>query len=179
MSMAKKQIHFFAIEDDLVAVFKPISEAYSFEVCDVSDPEHPKRVPIDSRLFTTSETSINSVPQFMLVFDVKQVKVRYVQQRSGGQKAFCDQVENQDTLMIRFGGMNPDCNSVIAGVISSGTSVEWSELLFKRVKEGISKNFRRVKSFYVGRRAYSELKKGTRLTMDTKAPREFDLSDGL
>jgi hypothetical protein len=107
----------------------------------------------------------------------KGVKVvsRSVQQRSGGIKFAVDPLANPPTVVVRCGG-RVGVDRLTAGDVSVATSDEEAEELFAIFSSVIRRQFKKIKSFYVGPEAARLLDEGVRLSPTSKSPPMYDLA---
>lgn len=103
------------------------------------------------------------------------LKVREVSQRSGGIKYAIDPLENHTSICFQFGGVYRE------GVLLSGNCFTtnpntFSLEIFKIFSSDIKKNFNKIGTFYVGKKAEEKLKLGWRLVTNEKSPKEYDLA---
>jgi hypothetical protein len=65
---------------------------------------------------------------------------------------------------------------LLAGSIGTASETQASQALMKRFQAAFKKTFSKVKAYYVGPKALTLLKSGTRLTISAQSPPEFDLT---
>jgi hypothetical protein len=88
-----------------------------------------------------------------------------------------DQLNNPKSIELKIGGIYKDKNNVIvAGRIATVSADEVSNELFKLFSLKMKKEFKRIGTFYVGRKAEEKLSLGWRLVTNEKSPKEYDLA---
>jgi hypothetical protein len=111
---------------------------------------------------------------YLIHDEYETLHVRRIPQKDGSMLYSVDQRLNPQTIGIKPGGVYGD-GIVVSGQLGIRTghtaSDEIAHLLFKVLR----KQFKKVKSFYVGAHALSLLDSGSRLTINSEASREYDL----
>lgn len=118
-----------------------------------------------------------SDPSYLCVDRGSDVRMRRVPQRNGGELCFVDQMENPNTLNLRFGGEFPG-SILIAGQVGTVSTARWSAEAFGLVRSRMSKSFQGVQSYCLGREATVLFRQGWRLTSDVRSPETYDLRIG-
>lgn len=101
--------------------------------------------------------------------------IRNVPQKVGGVKYAVDPLENHISICFQFGGIYQD-GILIAGNCFTTNPNDYSLQVFKDFSTRMKKSFKKIGTFYVGKKAEEKLKKGWRLVTNEKSPREYDLA---
>ena len=171
---------FFATNEDLVAVIRPVELTHSLQYVERGLFDQPERGVFRS-LVSMPDLGVakfgdsNHERDFLVLSQGQELKVRQVPQRRGGYKYAVDQLENPGSVTIGPGGRFGD-SVLIAGMLGTVHHDKISEDLLKAFASAFKKKFVRVKSYWVGPEARKVLDLGGRLTNCVNAPRDFDLS---
>ncbi len=103
------------------------------------------------------------------------IEMREVPQRRGGVRYSVDQQLNPETVGLKAGGRFGD-NILISGQLGLGTGDAVSDELAMIILNELRKQFTKIKSYYVGMQAVSLLDSGARLTVNSAAATEYDLT---
>src|SRR6185437_7792842 len=127
-----------------------------------------------SSLGFVSKGDWNQIDNFLILPKNTAIKFETAPQKKGGIKYSVSQFGNEDSVVIKFGGVYKEGILVAgrAGTISHG---DFSLKLFKEPSSKIRKDFIKVGSFYVGKNALQKLKSGWRLVTMEGSPKEYDL----
>ena len=176
----KKQFSFFATQDDLTGVLAAVAAKIPYHFVNASDidDESPSEYSSVSELRDLSVAVFgdqNKEKIFLLIASGVKPSVRKVEQRRGGEKYFLDQLSHPESVVLRPGGVLGYSECIIAGQVGTISDERWSVDLYKILFSEFKRQFKKVKSFYVGKVAAKKLDDGVRLTTNVKAPREYDL----
>lgn len=174
-----KPILFFALKDDILAVVATVegtrrlkyAKAGLFltqQQCLLSGNEIPNIGIADAESSIACET-------YLLMSESGKVNVRPVRQTDGTTYFSVDQLLNPDSVMFTAGGEYRD-NVILHGRIATASDSAQSQELIKQFSSAFRKNFKKVKSYWVGPAAMSRLEAGHRLTAAASSPREYDLA---
>jgi len=95
--------------------------------------------------------------------------------RSDGSELFAiDQLANPDSVTFTAGG-KWDKDVLLHGRVATASDSEIAKELMKLFNLVISKQFKKVRAYWVGPAAYAFLEAGGRLTASAQSPRDFDL----
>src|SRR5688500_16564810 len=156
--IARRQTHFFAVDDDLLPVFERVegevplkyvltgekrSAAYQTFARGADLPhlgiaDRDSAIACDDFLVTKLETPIN---------------LRPVRLSSGSKVFLVDQLFNPDSVTLAPGGLWGD-DVVLNGRVATASDSEIAQYLMKRFQSVIRKHFTRVKAFWVGPKAF-------------------------
>jgi hypothetical protein len=93
----------------------------------------------------------------------------------GGVRYILTQLENPESITCTLGGRyGNDC--LIAGRVATISKDEQSASLYRVFARSIRKQFKRIKSFWLGPEAHSLWVAGCRLTTDVSGSRAYDLT---
>jgi len=177
---ATKQIHFYAVKEDLLPVLEALESdgGAKYVLCkgQSADPrlvvfDHGKDIPNLGK--ATSETG-NSSETFLVCKPELQIMPGSVMV-FGQERFFIDQLNNPDTVTFTPAGMWNE-EILLAGRVGTASSSQESQKLMKRFHLAIKRRFIKVKAYWVGNRARELLRGGKRLTIAEQSPREFDLT---
>jgi hypothetical protein len=101
--------------------------------------------------------------------------IRSVLQRRGGTKYSIDQLENQQTITIRPGGVF-ESYAVIAGTLDSVSKAPASLELYRLFMAAVRPRFQAIKSYRIGKNAAHLMDAGYRMTADVRSPTVYDLT---
>lgn len=116
----------------------------------------------------------NKTDSYLVTSKYNKVNVRTVQQTNGSTKFIVDQMINNKSIQIKFGGIYND-NTIVAGRIGTISEDADSTLIYNYFCSKIKKEFRKFGMFYVGFDAQDKSRNGWRLVTNTKMPLEYDL----
>jgi hypothetical protein len=116
----------------------------------------------------------NLEARYLVADRVTPIEVRQVPQSGGGAKYAVDQKINPQTVVFWPGGIF-DENCVIAGSVGTVSEGEVSLAIFSLFGIELRRQFKKIKSYHVGRQAEELLDKGWRLTTGTTTPLLYDL----
>jgi len=175
-----KSIHFYATKRDLEALLAAV------------ESQRPLKY-VQAGMFDTPETNTracalqipnlglaasgdNNLEPFWLITDTNaKVELKVVPQRRGGTRYGVDPGLNPESVIFWPGGLF-DKTCVIAGQIGTGMINPVSEDLLNLIAREIRRQFKRIKSFFVGPEAQRLLDAGYRLTTSVKSSKDYDLS---
>jgi hypothetical protein len=173
-----KQILFFALQEDILSVLEivetggPIKYARMGGQFDTLKTFNAgAEIPQLGRASSDSSISCES---FLVAHRETPIQLRFLEKVNNRQRFAVDQLLNPDTIALTPGGLW-DEETVLNGRAATVSESQRSEDLMKRFQAAIKKNFRKIKTFYVGPQAYTLLEQGKRLTISAQSPREFDL----
>ncbi len=174
--MVRKQIEFFAIGEDLSSVLVAVASDFSFRLATLSPGG------AQCELWTPAEVPDLSVARhgsqtqervFLLVRPDVSVATRTVELRRGGKLLALDQRSHPESVFLRPGGTFEGI--VIAGQVGTIADSQWGLGLYGAFSKVLRSNFKKVKSYLVGREAIRVLDGGGRLTTDINGQPGFDL----
>lgn len=179
--MPTQQLNFFATYGDIGKVLDEFEEGGGvtyvrtglFE-CDVPQVFGTYRA-INS-LSIAVDGNVNNVPGYLILKEgiCDPITIRKVQQKSGGVKFAIDQYQNHDTLYFQSGGTFSN-QIIVPGKIGVTNRTAISGALYSSFAKLVTKNFCKVKTYYVGQEAHSLWQNGMRLGLSLKASPDLDL----
>jgi hypothetical protein len=174
-----KQIHFFALKDDLL----PVLEAVECEVplkymlmgqspkVEVESFSSGMEIP---NLGISATESASSGRSFLVTGRAVPMEVRPIKGPAGIRYSL-DQLGNPDSVTFSPGGRWGE-DVVLNGRVATVSNSQFAQELMKLFNRSFKKQFFKVKAYYVGPGAYILLDAGKRLTAAEQSPREFDLT---
>jgi hypothetical protein len=178
-----KNIHFFALKEDLLTVLALVEGKGSLKYAlpgnflkdevknGISVFNTGAEIPNLGKARADSSTHCDD---FLVYEPETQINLRAFQ-GNDGERICVDQLTNPDSVVFLPGGIwNEDV--VIQGHVGTASDSQISQALMKRFQAAIKKSFTKVKAFYVGPRALEFLECGKRLTDSARSPREYDLA---
>ncbi len=175
-----KSVHFFATKRDLESLLAAVESQRHLKYTQAGMFDTPETTTFASGLqipnlgFAPSGESI--LEPFWLITDANaKVEVKVVPQRRGGIRYGVDNGLNPDSIIIWPGGVFEN-SCIIMGTIGTGLiNLSSMELLNLFTRE-IRRQFKRIKSSFVGPEAEQLLDAGYRLTHGIGTAKECDLS---
>lgn len=177
--MRSRQIAFFATGSDLVAVLGEIERKRPLQYVTAGLFDSPKFQALGSLADAADVGRVTSgdpnlTTSYLVADRAMTIHARRVVLRNGGVKHAIDQSSNASTVALRPGGLFGD-NCLIAGQLGTASDDDVSLDLLNNLTKALKRQFRRVKSFYVGVEAGLLLDRGFRLTGNAKSPPLYDL----
>lgn len=173
---------FYALPDDLLAVFCLVenSQLLRYTAMDFL----PSPIPI-SRLSGAELPTLRAPPPvdsassghryLVTMRDVEPI-ARKIKLEGGGVSYVFDQLENPNSIELLPGACH-ESGAILYGRIATCSDSADSERLFGLFKRAISKQFRKIKSFWVGPGAELSWRQGARLTIGLSSPQNYDLRE--
>jgi hypothetical protein len=113
-------------------------------------------------------------PAFLVMNRGTTVVVREVAQQKGGLKFAVDQLDNPDSTVFQSCGLHQGMVLIAGRIATTGATSEALDLHRLMVRT-VTKEFRRVQSYWLGPEALALFHAGARLTAAVQSPRTFDL----
>jgi len=174
-----KQIHFFALKDDLLPVLEAVEREIPIKYILMGN--FPKRefeafssggqIP---HLGQSPTESASSGRLFLVTRQAVPIEARSIETPSGIRYSL-DQLVNPDTVTLSPGGRWGE-DVVLNGRVATASDTPLTRELMKIFNKVFRKQFSKIKAFYVGPGAVTLLDIGKRLTAAEQSPREFDLT---
>ena len=179
MVASMKQLHFFALKDDLLPVLESVERGGALTYVQMGQSQtpdyesfaHGAEIPNLGKARTDSASSGES---FLVTGRNVSVNVRPIRGADVERYAI-DQLVNPDTITFTPGGIWGE-DVVLSGRATTVSDSAPAQELMKRFNSAFKKHFRKVKAYSVGPRAFALLTAGKRLTASAQSPREFDLT---
>ena len=177
-----KHILFFALKEDLLALFELIDNNSSLKYVltgNFSTNEIKNGLKVFAagaeipNLGKATAKSAVACDGFLVCEPEMTVNWRLLPGNTG-ERVCIDQLVNPDTVTFTPGGIW-DENIVLHGRVATASESPISQALMKRFQAAIKKTFTKIKAFYVGPMALRLLESGKRLTIAAQSPRECDL----
>ena len=177
---ATKQIHFYAMNEDLLPMLETLESHGSVKYVlagQFAEPslvlvfDHGKNIP---NLGTATSETGNSSESFLVCKPELQI-IPEAARVSGQQRFFINQLHNPNTVTFTPAGMWNE-EIVLAGRVGTASDSQESQRLMKQFHSVIKRRFVEINAYWVGHRALEFLRSGKRLTIAEQSPREFDLT---
>ena len=172
--MAKNQFQFFATAPDLGSVLSAIERDNLLQYtltgmfespCLVTYPSYSD-IPGFGR--ATHPTAVGNAAYLILPRDTE-VRVRAIPQKAGGMLFGVDQIQNEDSVVIRLGGRYGE-QVLLCGMIGTVSSTLAPRHLLNLFARAMRKAFVKVDGFFVGPEAMELSQSGVRLTDGNSSP---------
>jgi hypothetical protein len=174
-----KPTPFYATRNDLLNWLSAVSTEINLALTEYGlfNESMAKTMPlVELPILGISETGNHLTDKTYLVHGaMTKITSREVTQRRGGVLYSVDQKLNPDTVGIKAGG-NFGKSVVISGQLGLGTGSPRSDELASLLLKELKRQFRKIKSYYVGKEAASILNAGGRLTINVDASKDYDLA---
>jgi hypothetical protein len=173
------QILFYATKEDLVPIFEVVEASKPLKYARTGHYSRPKAeifasgTNIPELGIANSDSSIGC-DSYLILGESSDVAVRHILQTDGATKYMVDQLINPDSATITAGGVRTP-GVILHGRVATASDSPQSQAIMKLFASAFRKQFRKVKSFWVGKHALAQLERGTRLTIAVSSPSEFDL----
>jgi hypothetical protein len=175
-----KRVMFYAFLDDILPLIELVEmdlviNYYQTGLFDTRDiPQYGRASEIQS-LGISNGDWISDIG-YLILLKSEHLNIREVPQKSGGVKFAVDQMMNEKSIRINFGGIySEESRILVAGAIDTISELNVSMEIFSKFKKRISKTFKKIGDFYVGKQAEENLKDGWRLVLDQGRSKEYDL----
>jgi hypothetical protein len=172
---------FFAVLEDIEQILKNIETTIEVHYYKTGLMDS-KNIPNYSSIFDTPKIGValsgdwNKIDNYLVMKKETLLNIETVPQRAGGIKFAVDQLNNQNSVTLKLGGIYNDAeNVIVAGRVATISDYEDSNELYKLFSTKIKKEFKKIGTFYVGKKAEEKLKMGWRLVTNEKSPNEYDL----
>ena len=172
-------IYFYATKEDLLPIFEFAEAGTPLKYVRTGRYARPKPDVLFSGaaipdLGTANNNSSIACDSYLILGQLSEVAIREITQTDKSTNFVVDQLINPDSVAITTGGIRvPDV--LLHGRLATASDSPQSQELMKLFAAEFRKQFRKVKAFWVGHHALSELERGTRLTTAISSPSEFDL----
>jgi hypothetical protein len=176
------QRHFYALPNDLLAVFSTVESRQAFRYTAIAHLENaaPQSVLSGGELPTLRELapsgSAASGHSYLVTLRDTIPVGRPIQLARGGTTYAFDPMINPDSIALTPGARHSS-QALLYGRIASATDSAISKVIFECFKRAIGKHFRRINSFWVGPEAEAAWRQGVRLTIGVASPPEYDLRE--
>lgn len=174
------QRHFYATSEDLLQVFDRFESTHRvvYTQMGLNLPGAP-HCNSGKSISTLSSPALhpNAIAgyTYLVTPEGAQVDIREIKLRAGGVNYAIDQLANPASFTFSHGGFYAT-DVLLHGRIGTSSEHPDSVRLYRAFASCIAKAFSRVRAFYVGPQALSELKRGCRLTIGADSPRDYDLA---
>jgi hypothetical protein len=172
-------MNFYATHDDIVGVLEQFEAQNPVRyvttgLFDIDTPQIYETYRAINSLSVSIDGDANLVPGYLIVRNSNQIVMEKVPQRNGGTKFAVDQLIIPDSLYFQSGGVFSD-KMIVPGKIGIAHQTPTSKGLYGAFAKLLTRDFSKVKSYYVGREAYALWQNGMRLGFSLKASAEIDL----
>lgn len=171
---------FYALSEDLVALVRAVEVEGALDYVETgvfsTRTVHRLTSALDiRRLGEATGDSAAHCDTYLVTLPGLPIETRRIELTAGGLRYAIDQLINPDTITFSPAGAHGK-GLIIHGRAGTASDTAISSDLMKRFRKELRRQFRKVKAFYVGPEAYKAFLSGTRLTLSTQTPREFDLA---
>jgi len=173
------QILFYATKEDLLPIFDLVEAKKPLKYVRAERYTRPKLeiltngISIPNLGIANRDSSI-ACDTYLSFHQFSSVKVRQIPQNDGTTAYVVDQLTNPDSVSITAGGVRGP-SVLLSGRVATASESPHAQELMKLFASAFRKRFRKVKAFWVGQHALTQLEQGTRLTQAVTSPSEFDL----
>ena len=173
-----KQIHFYALKEDLLPVLEAVERGGPLKYVRMGQSSTPNYESFAHgagipNLGNASSDSASSGQSFLVAGRDVPVNVRAIN-AAGVERYAIDQLVNPDTVTLTPGGIWGE-DVVLSGRVATVSNSAPAQELMKRFNSAFKEHFSKVKAFSVGPKAFALLSAGKRLTSSAQSPREYDL----
>lgn len=152
-------MNFYATYDDIVGVLEQFEAQNPVlyvrtGLFDIDTPQIYETYRAINSLSVSIDGDANLVPGYLIVRNPNQIVMEKVPQKNGGTKFAIDQLGIPDSLYFQSGGVFSD-KMIVPGKIGIAHPTPMSRGLYGAFAKFLTKDFRKVKSYYVGREAYA------------------------
>lgn len=177
-----KQIHFYALKQDLLEVLDIVEEQESLVYFPMGNFAADSYLDQSERFFSsryipnlghTKADSTAATASFLVGKHDTPMQIRRVSGRNGD-RICVDQLANPDTIEFKPGGRRQE-GIILAGRFATVSSTSSSQALMLQYHDAIKRSFSKVAAYFVGREALACLQKGERLSIGVTSSPEFDL----
>jgi hypothetical protein len=177
--MTSQQLNFYATYSDIRPVLEQFEAAQQVTyvrtgLFDSTVPQTFESYQAINSLSVSVDGDANHVPGYLIVTDPRKIKIREVPQRTGATKFAIDQSLIPDSLYFQSGGIFSNV-MLVPGRLGIAYQTGIAKSLFDTFAKIVRREFRKVKSYYVGREAYVLCKGGLRLGLSLRANPNLDL----
>lgn len=174
------QRHFFALPDDLLALFAAAEGrtavcytlAGIFDMPDMVAVHAGRELP--SLYLPAAGSSIECATYLVTPVDIA-VRVRPVPMSAGPTRFAIDQLFNPDSITVSHGGFDTNM-TLISGRVATVSDTPRAKTLQSAFTNAIGKLFNRVNAYWVGPKAMEHFQRGGRLTHNASSSPEYDLA---
>jgi len=179
---SKQQTHFFALKEDWESVFENIEEsidlkyvlAGNFVEEEQPNPIEYSKISLIPNIGIAKGSQQSSYDQYIVFYKDDNIVFRKFNDHMNRKRYAIDQMLNQKTMEITFGGLYKN-EAIISGRIATIHTTDEALKLMKVFRKYIYK-FKKINAFYVGPMAYKIFKEGFRLACcSVDSPKEYDL----
>ena len=180
MTHARRNIPFFALKDDLLAVLEAVESsgpldyirAGVFETANIESFGRGADIP---DLGIADSSTGSNCASFLVVTRGTSINIRPINLIMGGRRYAVDQLINPESVTLTPAGLWGE-GTILSGSIATASKSSVSQELMKRFYVAIRKRFSRIKAYYVSTKACELLERGSRLTDSAQSPSEYDLT---
>lgn len=174
-----KQLHFYAVDDDLPSVLRAIEAIEPLQYVLTGNFLDEPRERYDTvaalpRVGIADRETGSVCRSYLVAPKSASIQHRTTTATDGRTRTLIDQLVNHDTVVVRPAGRWRD-DLVLAGNISTAWPTDVSASLMKQCASAMRKSFTKVNTYFVGPAAMKALQSGQRLTISAQSPKDFDL----
>jgi hypothetical protein len=170
---------FFALREDLISLLAAVERTGALRYFETGMFESADRTAFSCgveipALGEANDDSSVGCASYLVVEPSVMLNVRSVTTIHG--QRFCvDQLINEGSITFQGSGARGPA-VILAGRVSTASNSPEARALLRRFQSAISKQFTKVRAFWVGPAARVAFDSGARLTFSVGAPRSYDLS---
>jgi hypothetical protein len=180
--MKSKQTMFFLLLEDITHILQDIEAVVDIRYSKTGLFDS-NSIPEYNSIFDTPNPGVtysgdwNRIDSYLILKKKTPLNIREVPQNKGGIKFAVDQMINLKSIEIKLGGVyQTKQNIIVAGRIATISEESDSNELYKLFSTRIKNEFKRIGTFYLGKKAEEKMKAGWRLVTDEGSPKEYDLA---
>jgi hypothetical protein len=172
------QILFYALRDDMLRVLDVVDRVESLQYVagghfvDGQSERYERGESIPDVGTADADSAVNC-KSFLVAPREVTITARRIDTVSGPRYCF-DQLVNPDSVALRPGGLRR-ARVMLDGRVATTSDTPVARRLMGLFRRPISKQFTKVKAYWVGPEALALLRAGGRLTMALQSPPEYDL----
>ena len=175
------RVSFFAAGNDLIDCLDHELRAQTLKLVRAgsleSKPDEYSSIESVPNIGSAAASDQSQDTVYLILELIEEAEPRTVTQRNGKTRQIYDQKKNPKSVVVTLGGEVDGC--ILPGQLSTVSSHPVSIERFKVLARHIRKKFHRVGAYFVGPCAERRMGEGFRLTISTRAPKEYDLKEGF
>ena len=178
---APRSIDFFALPTDMILLMTAVENATDIPIRLLQFGPVPNArnasawgVEVNKDLAIAKTRQSITEPQFLVMPRNSPTSVREVRSPGGDIRQIIDQLQNPDSVVIRFGGLLPT-GDILQGSVGTSSKSTASTKLMRAFAAAFKLHFPKIRAFYVGPEALEKGRTGCRLTSCLDSALEWDL----
>jgi len=177
---ATKIKYIYATKDDLIPALKVFEDNVRIKYVEVTFSETPNAI-IHNSFCEIPNLGISQYGEavletcYLIIDEKENIGYQSISQRDGTLKYSIDVIGNPNSISWRPGGENTKNKCLIRGEICANIENIEAKKLWKVFANNLSKEFSKLKGYYIGTHAMDLYKRGVRLTPSYKFSKDCDL----